>query len=103
MAVTGTGAAAGVSLAVLVLASVFVAVAGARVSQTVPTSALRAGLRMVPAPDKAVLGGAGFDDLGTGDGAPLPGRPARLLPQAAARQPLPATAAGAGRPRTGPA
>ena len=72
MAVTGTGAAAGASLAVLVLASVFVAVAGARVSQTVPTSALRAGLRMVPTPDKAVLGGAGFDDLGIGDGAPIP-------------------------------
>jgi putative ABC transport system permease protein len=71
MAVTGTGAAAGVSLAVLVLASVFVAVAGARVSQTVPTSALRAGLRMVPTSDKAVLGGAGFGDPGMGDGGPL--------------------------------
>ncbi len=72
MAVTGTGATAGVSLAVLVLASVFVAVAGARVSQTVPTSALRAGLRMVPTSDKAVLGGAGFGDSGMGDSGPLP-------------------------------
>jgi putative ABC transport system permease protein len=27
---------------------------------------------MVPAPDKAVLGGAGLDDLGTSDGGPLP-------------------------------
>ena len=71
MAVTGTGAAAGVSLAVLVLASVFVVVAGARVSQTVPTSALRAGLRTVPMSDKAVLGGAGFGDPGMGDGGPL--------------------------------
>jgi putative ABC transport system permease protein len=72
MAVTGTGAAAGVSLALLVLASVFVAVAGARVSQTVPTSALRAGLRTVPTSDKAVLGGAGFGDSGMGDDGPLP-------------------------------
>jgi putative ABC transport system permease protein len=71
MAVTGTGAAATVSLAVLVLASVFVAVAGARVSQTVPTSALRAGLRMVPTSGKAVLGSAGFGDPGMGDGGPL--------------------------------
>ena len=72
MAITGTGAAVGVSLAVLVLASVFVAVAGARLSETVPTSALRAGLRMVPTPDKAVLGGAGFGDSGMGDTGSLP-------------------------------
>src|SRR6202034_3754480 len=72
MAVTGTGAAAGVSLAVLVLVSVFVAVAGARVSQTVPTSALRAGLRMLPTSDKAVLGSAGYDDSGMGEVGPLP-------------------------------
>jgi putative ABC transport system permease protein len=72
MAVTGTGAAAGVSLAVLVLTSVFVAVAGARASQTVPTSALRAGLRKVPTSDKAVLGGAGFGDPGMGDRGALP-------------------------------
>jgi len=72
MAATGTGAAAGVSLAVLVLASVFVAVAGARVSQTVPTSALRAGLSLVPASDKAVLGGAGFGDSGLGGSGALP-------------------------------
>jgi putative ABC transport system permease protein len=72
MAITGTGAAAGVSLAVLVLASVFVAVAGARVSQTVPTSALRAGLRTLPTSETAVLGGAGFGDSGMGDVGPLP-------------------------------
>ncbi|HTZ22530.1 MAG TPA: hypothetical protein VMC83_00915 [Streptosporangiaceae bacterium] len=72
LAVTGTGAAAGVSLAVLVLASVFVAVAGARVSQTLPTSALRAGLRMVPTSDKAVLGSTGFGDAGMGGGGSLP-------------------------------
>ncbi|HEY2549116.1 MAG TPA: FtsX-like permease family protein [Streptosporangiaceae bacterium] len=71
-AVTGTGAAAGVSLAVLVLASVFVAVAGARLSQTAPTSALRAGLRTVPTTDKAVLGDAGFGDSGMGDTGRLP-------------------------------
>jgi putative ABC transport system permease protein len=72
MSVTGTGAAAGVSLAVLVLASVFVAVAGARISQTVPTSALRTGLRTVPTSGKAVLGGAGFGDSGMGEDGPLP-------------------------------
>jgi putative ABC transport system permease protein len=72
MAVTGTGGAAAVSLAVLVLVSVFVAVAGARVSQTVPASALRAGLRTLPTSDKAVLGGAGFGDAGMGDDGPLP-------------------------------
>lgn len=72
MAITGTGVAAEVSLAVLVLVSVFVAVAGARMSQTVPASALRAGLRMVPTLDKAVLGAAGFGDSGMGEEGPLP-------------------------------
>ena len=72
MAVTGTGAAAVAGLAVLVLVSVFVAVAGARVSQTAPAGALRAGLRMLPATDTAVLGSAGFGDSGMGDAGPLP-------------------------------
>jgi putative ABC transport system permease protein len=72
LTVAGTGPAAGVSLAVLVLVSVFVAVAGARISQAVPTSALRAGLRTLPAPATAVLGSAGFDDPGMGGSGPLP-------------------------------
>lgn len=69
--IAGTGAAAGISLGLLVAVSVFVAVGGARASQTVPTAALRAGLARLSPADKAVLGTLPFDLTASG-GAPVP-------------------------------
>ncbi|MGH3400039.1 MAG: ABC transporter permease, partial [Streptosporangiaceae bacterium] len=70
--IAGTGTAAGISLALLVAISVFVAVAGARASQTVPTRALRAGLARLAPVDKTVLGTLDFDQAGT-QGNPVQG------------------------------
>lgn len=64
--IAGTGTAAGLSLALLMAVSVFVAMAGARASQTVPTRALRAGLARLSPADKALLGTLDFDQAGTG-------------------------------------
>jgi putative ABC transport system permease protein len=60
MVLSGTGAVATVSLALLVFATVFVSVAGARASQIVPTRALRASLAQISPAQRAVLGSAGF-------------------------------------------
>jgi putative ABC transport system permease protein len=76
--IAGTGTAAGLSLALLVAVSVFVAMAGARASQTVPTRALRAGLARLSPADKALLGTLDFDLAGT-NGSPVQASDLALL------------------------
>ena len=76
--IAGTGTAAGISLALLMAVSVFVAMAGARASQTVPTRALRAGLARLSPADKALLGTLDFDLAGT-NGSPVQASDLALL------------------------
>jgi hypothetical protein len=69
LAITGTGAAASLALALLMLGCVFVAVGGARASQAVPTKALRSSVRKLTPLNQAVLGTSNYDSDGVG---PLP-------------------------------
>jgi putative ABC transport system permease protein len=68
LALAGSGAAAGASLALLVFLTVFVAAAGARVATAGPTRVLREGLAQLPQSEKAVLGTDSYGDLAQAEG-----------------------------------
>jgi putative ABC transport system permease protein len=98
MLLAGTGAAATISLALLVLASVFVTVASARASQSVPTRALRTGLARVSPVQRAVIATVPLVSAGGQTGpvvaGPIAGDSAQLRSNMAGAR-LPLASAGA--------
>jgi putative ABC transport system permease protein len=75
---TGTGSAATFSLGMLVLACVFISVAGPRVSQHSLTSALQNDIASTPAQARSVYGTIGYGEFDVGEQGAVPATDIRL-------------------------